>query len=208
MRSFRQLIETVTTDFAVNEIIEQRLKGLNSDDRAIALDVIELIYNAGANGIAITSVQSKLRQMWPDQDAHIVDIIRVVREHLGEYIQDVGGLGGTLLVFHAPTAQADAPVDDLSHEGRMAADQIRLVGRILEVCKQLGRFTAHDVLNAIAAVTAYAPAMLRAVVDHVLESNSGVIKPEGQGYYRFAEPVAKSSMGFWRDLEGYQPPKD
>lgn len=204
MRKIIKLVESITDDFAVNAEIEQGMSQFAHGNQIMIRDGLEVIYNAGAEGISVSDWMSHMLTMYPGQKDNCQDMFRLMVKGFPQFIKHTGDK----YVFHAMTAQAETPVDDQSFEGRAAADQIRLVGRILEICKQLGRFTAHDVLNAIAAVTAYSPAMLRAVVDHVLESNSGVIKPEGQGYYRFAEPVAKSGMGFWRDLEGYQPPKD
>lgn len=204
MRKIIKLVESITNDFAVNAEIEQGLKQFAHGNQTMIRDGLEVIYNAGAEGISVSDWMSHMLTMYPGEKDNLKDMFRLMVNGFPQFIKHTG----EKYVFHAMTAQADAPVDDQSPLGRAAADQIRLTGRILEICKQLGRFTAHDVLNAIAAVTAYSPAILRELVDHVLNSNSGVIKLEGQGIYRYEEPMAKSGMGFWRDLEGYQPPKD
>jgi hypothetical protein len=204
MRSFRQLIETVTADLAVNAEIEKGLEGLDAEAKNMALDGMELLYLAGANGISAADWISQMKMMWPTDEAKLRQMFTLLKDAFPQFIRHTGDT----YVFHARTTDANAPVDTTSDVGQLAQQQIRLTAIIMQTCQHLGRFTVQDVLNSVAHQTHEPPAVLRMLIDHVLNSNVGVIKSEGQGLYRYEQAVVKSGMGFWRDLEGYEPPKD
>lgn len=200
MREFMKIFENVTNDFSVNDIIEHRLKGMGAEDRTLALDIIETIYNAGASGIGISELMNQLDPMWPNQHEHINGIVKVVRGHLGEYIR----AAGDKLVFHMPTSKSDADVDINSPLGQAFQTQMQVTNLISDICRGLGRFSTHDVLTAVAAQCTLPPAVLRELIDHTLNANRTEFKSEGQGMYRYEAPLApktsQQNMDFWREL--------
>jgi hypothetical protein len=202
MRKYINMVESIADDFALNEEIERLLQPFSSEDRVLLRDGLECLKNAGPGGTAIAGWVTCMTAIHASIDgSKLREIFKVMMETFPNLVQRAYENN---YVWHPTARDNDNEVDMSNPLVQLAGAQIQYTGQILNLMREHGRFSIRDIVTSFAAVSGLPAQMATMLVQHVADSNTAAIKPDGAGMYHWEEgPKAKTPnehMALWRDL--------
>lgn len=178
--------ETVGDDLALNQRIEALLPELPYED-AMILDALELAKDAGEDGISLGDFATSMRSLHGELST---DELKVFARHLLTKFDFCVGLraGSGKIRWRMKDQNMDIDPDLAA----AATPQIQLTYRILDIMRDLGRFTERDILPAIEQL-GLQPHTAKAFFEHVLATFGGKTITRDGEYFIFRQEKAKSS---------------
>jgi hypothetical protein len=126
MRKFIKLIESITDSWEANAEIERGLSGLAQDERTLVLDGLELLYNAGADGMTVHDWMVQMKQLWSQDEEKLRETWKLIAQTFPHFVR---ATHDGHYVFHHAVSSNDA-VDMTSPTAQLATMQIQLTGQI------------------------------------------------------------------------------
>lgn len=199
MRKFIKIVESITNDYATNQEIERILAAMPAGNQNLILDGLELIHNQ-PTGIEHSAWVQHMRTINPDMsESDIHDTMETLVHHFPNMVSR----NGTTLTWTS-ALHRDEELDMGDPTMSMAQQQIEYTSQIIDLMVAHDRFTARDIMTTFAATSGLDPASVHMLVSHSIESNPGLIKSVGGGYYEIVKAerpkTAAENMAYWRDL--------
>jgi hypothetical protein len=205
MRKHINLFESVTNDSETNSIIEDTLdKYFDKQDHNIALDAIEMIYEAGDAGVSTRDFMQKFMGLHGQaiSTSALANLMKDMMKYFSSFISKKDN------TFYWTENMTDTPKDDdddmmSSPTAQMAKMQIELTNHIIDEIKLRGTFTADEIVRSLEGF-GIGHDMAKMFFHHTIESmlNKTVVK-QGDHYVFQKEPAPASAgdhMARWRDM--------
>lgn len=213
MRKFINIVsESVSNDLVLNQEIEAKLAESvpSQEDRTKVLDGLEIVHEAGPNGVTTAEWIARMKTMWPVNNEELKRIATLMTGLFGSngnnLIKTNKSATGNSWTFVYPNHN-DAEVDMSSPHAQMAKAQIHYTGFAQQLMRAAGTFTPSEIATRLAAGAGMPAEMAGPFVDHIISSSAAMVKPNGDGTYSWKEPAKKTGLSFLQDLEGYEPAK-
>jgi len=173
------LKETISDKPGINAQIEKLLEKEPKEQQSLIIDALETLQNAGAGGLSPQDWAKKFKEIRPDGDYSVMDLLKKV---VKTYTCCVKRVKAGLYVWD----DSDRGIDDVDPETRAAVgNQVKLGDMVMRVMKRGGDFTIDEIARHVAERTQMPQAQAQEYVKHIIDQFVGnTILSLGNGRYR------------------------
>jgi hypothetical protein len=190
------LIESIADKQSVNFQIERILRGHEPAMQTKLLDALELVKDAGTSGVAVGEWAAKIKQLYPDEDFSIVDLLKTAVREFGCCIKRLGDKrygwseeDDTALVTADPATRA------------AMSGQMQLAKITMDTMKELSEFTAEELGTAVADKTGMPAAVAIQYAQSVVDQFTGDTLSKVGNRYKIRSVKTKTASDHVTDLK-------
>lgn len=192
-------------DPAVNDLIVAYSNQFSGETKIFVVDVIDVIYSAGPQGVTVPEWASRIRQIHPEA-ADLMTILKgVAQKFIGS--GHIRRAEDKRYVWSVPNTASEAPpeadgLDDVSPQMKQAmSQQVSLMYDALGIIRERSEISCSDWAKRLAHRFGMPPPLARNYVDHIIQQFRGIIVPVGTDRWRYQEEAPRQdSMSLFRDI--------
>lgn len=192
----RLIIESISDKPSVNAQIEKLLKAHDLAQQTRILDALEALKNAGDSGLNPTEWANKVKELHPDGDFSMKDLLKGVVTNFKCCVQRAGD---KLYVWN----DEDRTIGDVDPMVAGAIKgQVQLASISMQLMRDLGEFTIPQLATQIHDRTGLPLSAASEFADHLVNQfHGGMVEPIGDGRFRVNVEKKKTSDDHIADLK-------
>lgn len=203
LRRLAGLNESFTDDPDVNAAIEQRLAKQEPGTQHHWMDVLEIIYDAGRQGISGEEIAQRVAALYPDFGSTLTEMLQAIAHRFDNVVDRQGDR----FVWRYPAAN-DMDIDNEVDAATRAAvgSQVNMASEAIALMRFLtqthGSFTERNLAQLLTRRSRMPTEMAQQYADHIIGHFQSMLTRVGDGYaMREEEPESREkTMDFLRDL--------
>lgn len=191
----RQLGESISDKASVNAEIEKLLKAYDPAEQTRILDALESLKNAGDAGLSPTEWADKVKELHPDGDFSMKDLLKGVVTKFKCCVQRAGD---KLYVWN----DEDRGLGDVDPIVAGAIKgQVQLASISMQIMKKLAEFTIPQLATEIHSRTGLPLSAATEFAEHLVNQfHGGMITPSGDGKFKINVEPKKTTDDHMDDL--------
>ena len=190
------LLESIADKPSINFQIERALKAHEPAMQTKLLDTLELVKDAGEAGIAVADWAAKIRQLYPDEEFSIGDLLKTAVKEFGCCVKRVGDKR------YGWTEEDDTtPVDADPMTRAAMGGQMQIAKITMDAMKQLGEFTAEELGAAVARATGMPASVATQYAQSVIDQFAGDTLSKVGDRYKIRAVKTKTASDHVADLK-------
>lgn len=190
------LIESIADKQSVNFQIERALRAHEPAMQTKLLDALELVKAAGTTGVAVGEWAAKIKQLYPDEDFSIGELLKTAVREFGCCIKRLGDKRYGWTEEDDTTPVTADPATRAAMGGQMQIAKITM-----DAMKELGEFTAEELGAAVAGKTGMPTAVAIQYAQSVIDQFTGDTLSKVGNRYKIRAMKSKSSTDHVSDLK-------
>ena len=203
LRRLAGLNESFTDDPDVNAAIEQRVAKQEPGTQHQWMDVLEIIYDAGRQGISAEDIAQRVAAMYPDFGTTLKDMLMAIPHRFDNVVAQQGDR----FVWKYPAAN-DMDIDNEVDAQTQAAvgAQVNMASEAIALMRFLtqthGSFSERNLAQLLTRRSRMPPEMAAEYAAHIIGHFQSMLTRVGDGYaMREEEPESNErTMDFLRNL--------
>lgn len=191
----RKLEESISDKPSINAEIEKQLKLFDPAQQTRILDALESLKNAGDAGLSPTEWAAKVKELHPDGDYSMKDLLKSVVTQFKCCVQRAGD---KLYAWN----EEERGLGDVNPEVANAVrGQVQLTSTSMQLIRDLGEFTIPQLASQIHSRTGLPLTTATEFADHLVNQfHGGMITPIGDGRFKVNAEPTKTTDDHMDDL--------
>lgn len=190
------LLESIADKQSINFQIERALKAHDPAMQTKLLDALELVKDAGDAGIAVQDWAAKIRQLYPDEEFAIGDLLKTAVKEFGCCVKRLGDKR------YGWTEDDDtSPVNADPATRAAMGGQMQIAKITMDAMKQLGEFTAEELGAAVARATGMPASVATQYAQSVIDQFAGDTLSKVGDRYKIRSVKTKTASDHVSDLK-------
>lgn len=192
----RSLNESISDKPSINAQIEKLLQAHDPAQQTRMLDALEALKNAGDAGLSPTEWANKVKELHPDEDFSMKELLKGVVTNFKCCVQRAGN---KLYVWN----DEDRDIGDVDPMVAGAIKgQVQLASISMQLMRDLGEFTIPQLATEIHDRTGLPLSASSEFADHLVNQfRGGMVEPIGDGRFRVNIEKKKTSDDHIADLK-------
>lgn len=192
----RRVEESISDKPSVNSEIEKLLKDHDPSEQTRILDALEALKNAGDSGLTPTDWASKVKELHPDGDFSMKDLLKNVVLKFKCCVQRAGD---KLYVWNDEERELGDVDPSVANAIR---GQVQLASISMQLMRDLGEFTIPQLATKIHDRTGLPLSSSTEFAHHLVNQfQGGMLTPIGDGKYRINVEKKKTTDDHMADLK-------
>jgi hypothetical protein len=178
LRKLAGLMETVADEPEVNAEIERRLNSVPREMRTLILDALEVLKDAGPQGLAPIDWAKQVRNIHGDTSIQMKPILSLIVKEFPNVVVKLQPK-----VYAWRVLKASRGVDNFDERTTEALhQQVELTSIVLDLMRRMDSFTAKSLATVISGNSRIQPDVALRLVNHYLETFSSMLIKNGDRY--------------------------
>ena len=189
------LTESIADKQSVNFQIERILRAHEPAMQTKLLDALELVKDAGTTGVAVADWAAKIKQLYPDEDFSVGELLKTAVKEFGCCVKRLGDKR------YGWTEDDNTPVTADPATRAAMGGQIQIAKITMDAMKELGEFTAEELGVSVAGKTGMPTAVAIQYAQSVIDQFTGDTLSKVGNRYKIRAMKSKSSTDHVTDLK-------
>src|SRR5574343_239347 len=177
-KSKKSIKDSVADRPSTNIRIERLLSDRSKDEQIRILDALEIVKDRGPSGITVSEWADLVRQLHPEEDYSLKDLLRSVVKDFGCCVKRIGDK-------QYGWDESDRDIAQVSPQMQQAVHgQIEMTSAAMALIREMKRFTKNELASRLASATGMPNQYAVMFADHVLSQFvGGTLKRVGPDTY-------------------------